>query len=151
VYVINELANTIAAFAYDAGQGAMQHLQTIPTLPQDFTGQNTTAEIQIHPTGKFLYGSNRGQNSIAMFAIDLSTGKLTSLGQHPSGGKTPRNFGVDPTGAWLLAAHQDSNSIVVHKINQATGKLTATKYNLEVPAPVCIKLAPVVAQGDVGK
>jgi 6-phosphogluconolactonase len=145
VYVINELANTVAAFSYAAEQGAMQHLQTIPTLPEDFTGQNTTAEIQIHPTGKFLYGSNRGHDSIAMFVIDPASGKLTPLGQHPAGGKTPRNFTIDPTGAYLLSAHQDSNTIVAHSINQTTGQLTATDNKLEVPTPVCIKFAPTPA------
>lgn len=145
LYVINELANTVTGFAYAAEHGAKEELQTITTLPEGFDGENTTAEIQIHPSGKFLYGSNRGHDSIAMFAIDQESGKLTSLGQHPSGGKTPRNFGIDPTGAFLLSAHQDSNSVVVHRIDQVTGKLTKTDHQLEVPMPACVKF--LAAQG----
>jgi 6-phosphogluconolactonase len=141
-YVINELTSTVTALAYDAEHGVLKELQTLTTLPADFTGNNTTAEVQVHPTGKFLYGSNRGHDSIAMFAIDPATGKLTALGQHPSGGKTPRNFGIDPTGAFLLAAHQDSNSVVVHRIDSATGRLSATDHQVEIPTPVCIKFAP---------
>lgn len=141
-YVINELTNTVTAFAYDTEQGVLKELQTLTTLPTDFTGNNTTAEVQVHPSGKFLYGSNRGHDSIAMFTIDPATGKLTSLGQHPSGGKTPRNFGIDPTGAFLLAAHQDSNSVVVHRIDPATGLLAATDHKVEIPTPVCVKFAP---------
>jgi 6-phosphogluconolactonase len=141
-YVINELTSTITAFAYHAERGNLKELQTLTTLPADFTGNNTTAEVQVHPSGKFLYGSNRGHDSIAMFTIDPATGKLTALGQHPSGGKTPRNFGIDPTGAFLVAAHQDSNSVVVHQIDPATGRLSATEHQVEVPTPVCIKFAP---------
>ena len=141
-YVINELTSTVTALAYDAEQGALTELQTLTTLPEDFTGHNTTAEVQVHPSGKFLYGSNRGHDSIAMFAIDQESGKLTSLGQHPSGGKTPRNFGIDPAGNFLLAAHQDSNTIVVHRIDPSTGGLTEAGYKVDVPSPVCVKFAP---------
>nr|MBA3485302.1 lactonase family protein [Pirellulales bacterium] len=132
-YVINELTSTVTAFAYDAEQGVLKELQTLRTLPEDFTENNSTAEVQVHPSGKFLYGSNRGHDSIAMFAIDPATGELTALGQHTSGGKTPRNFGIDPTGAFLLSAHQDSNSVVVHRIDPATGRLTATDHKVEIP------------------
>jgi 6-phosphogluconolactonase len=138
-YVINELTSTVSAMAYDAQRGALEVLQTISTLPEDFQGENTTAEVAVHPHGKFLYGSNRGHDSIAMFAIDESTGKLTSLGQHPAGVKTPRHFVVDPTGAWLLAAGQDSNDIAVHRIDPATGKIEATDISVGVPSPVCLK------------
>lgn len=141
-YVLNELASTVTAFAYDAEQGALDERQTLTTLPADFNGPNTTAEVQVHPSGKFLYGSNRGHDSIAMFAIDPATGRLTALGQHPCGGKTPRNFSIDPAGAFLLAANQDSNTIVVHRIDPATGRLTATDHKVAVPSPVCVKFAP---------
>ena len=141
-YVINELTSAVTAFAYDAERGVLNEVQTITTLPADFTGENTTAEVQVHPSGDFLYGSNRGHDSIVMFRIEPATGKLTSLGQHPSGGKTPRNIGIDPTGAFLLAAHQDSNSVVVHRIDPATGRLAATDHKVEIPTPVCIKFAP---------
>jgi 6-phosphogluconolactonase len=138
-YVINELTSTVSAMAYDAERGALEVLQTISTLPEDFQGSNTTAEVVVHPSGKFLYGSNRGHDSIAMFAIDESTGQLTSLGQHPAGVDTPRNFVVDPTGKFLLAAGQDSNDIVVHRLDPATGKLEATDVSVSVPTPVCLK------------
>jgi 6-phosphogluconolactonase len=141
-YVINELTSTVTAFAYDAERGVLNEVQTITTLPDDFSGDNTTAEVQVHPSGDFLYGSNRGHDSIAMFRIEPATGKLTALGQHSSGGKTPRNFRIDPTGAFLLAAHQDSNSVVVHRIDSATGRLAATDHKVEIPTPVCIKFAP---------
>lgn len=140
-YVINELTSTVSALAYDAKTGALEVLQTISTLPEDFQGDNTTAEIVVHPHGKFLYGSNRGHDSIAMFAIDDSTGQLTALGQHPAGVKTPRNFVVDPAGNFLLAAGQDSNDIVVHRVDLKTGKLQATDFSVNVPTPVCLKFA----------
>lgn len=141
-YVINELASTVTAFEYNPQQGSFRELQTISTLPEGFSGNNTTAEIQVHPSGKFLYGSNRGHNSIAAFAVDPKSGRLSALGHESSGGKTPRNFGIDPTGAWLLAANQDSDNIIVLRIDQQTGKLTPTGQSVNVGAPVCIKFVP---------
>lgn len=141
-YVINELFCTVTAFAYDAQKGSLTEIQTVPTLPADFTGSNTTAEVQLTPDGKFLYGSNRGHNSLAVFAVDAATGKLTAAGHVPSGGKTPRNFGIDPTGRWLLAAHQDSDAIVVFKIDPQTGKPEPTGQTLTVGKPVCVKMIP---------
>lgn len=138
-YVINEMTCTVTAFRYDAKRGALEPIQTIRTLPADFEGSNTTAEVQVHPSGKFLYGSNRGHNSIAAFAVDPETGKLRSLGQTPSGGKTPRNFGIDPTGAFLLAAHQDSDNVTVFRIDQQTGQLQPTGQSVTVFKPVCVK------------
>lgn len=138
-YVINELNNTVTAFRLDAQRGGLETIESVPTLPADFSGNNTTADIHIHPSGKFLYGSNRGHDSIAMFAIDPTTGKLTALGNELTQGKTPRNFAIDPTGRWLLAAHQDSSNVVVFKIDEATGKLTPTGQSVEVPNSVCIR------------
>ncbi len=104
-YVINEMGSTVTVFKWDGDKGTLTEVQTISTLPDGVSlPNNTTAEVQVHPSGKFLYGSNRGHDSIAMFAIDQDTGRLTSLGQVPSGGKTPRHFAIDPTGNWLLAA-----------------------------------------------
>ncbi|MGH9647684.1 MAG: lactonase family protein, partial [Bryobacteraceae bacterium] len=137
VYVINEMASSLAGFEYDAEQGTLKPIQTISTLPADFHGQNTCAEVQIHPSGKFLYASNRGQNTIASFAIDSQTGKLAFLGSEPSGGKTPRHFVFDPSGAWLLAENQDSDNVVVFRVDASTGKLTPTGEQVEVGAPVC--------------
>lgn len=138
VYVINEMANTVTAFEYDAERGALTGLQTVETLPEGATIDNTTAEIVVHPSGKFLYGSNRGDDSIAIFAIDESTGRLTARGHHPTGGKTPRNFAVDPSGRWLLAANQGSGTITVHRIDLQSGTLTATESSARVDSPVCV-------------
>src|SRR5207253_11384825 len=109
-YVINELASTITAMNYDQERGVLKPIQTVSTLPRGFSGENTTAEVQVHPSGKFLYGSNRGHDSIAVLAIEADTGRLRPAGQESTRGKTPRSFGVDPTGAYLLAANQDSDS-----------------------------------------
>lgn len=141
-YVINEMANTVTAFAYDAGRGALKEIQTQATLPADFKGTSHTAEVQVHPSGKFVYGSNRGHDSIAVFTVDAATGRLAPGGQVSTRGKTPRNFGIDPTGAWLLAANQGSDTIVVFKIDPATGGLTPTEHSVSVPKPVCVKFAP---------
>jgi len=138
-YAINELNNTVTAYKYDAQRGRLEEFQTLPTLPDGVEAPNTTAEVQVHPSGKFLYGSNRGHDSIAMFAIDAETGRLAPLGQQPSGGRTPRNFGIDPTGRFLLAAHQDSNTVVVHRIDAASGRLEKTEHQAEIPTPVCVK------------
>lgn len=138
-YSIHELASTITAFEYEAGRGALKAIQTVSTLPEGFEGNNTTADIHVHPSGKFLYGSNRGHDSIAMFAVDAATGKLKPLGHQATEGKTPRNFGIDPTGAFLLAANQDTDNVVVFRIDAATGKLEPTGQSIRVPMPVCIK------------
>jgi 6-phosphogluconolactonase len=142
-YVINEIGNTITAFDYDAMGGVLKEMQSISTLPADFNGTSYTAEVVAHPSGKFLYGSNRGHDSIAMFSIDQDTGRLTSLGQEPTGGKTPRNFAVDPTGTYLLAENQDSGTIHVFRIDQESGRLKATGHTLDVPRPVCVRFLPI--------
>ncbi len=141
-YVINEMANTVTAFAYDADAGTFTEMQTISTLPADFKGKSYTAEVQVHPTGKFLYGSNRGHDSIAIFAIDPTSGKLTLAGIEPTQGKNPRNFAIDPTGALLLAENMDSNSIVVFRIDPQAGTLKPTGQTVKVSKPVCIKMIP---------
>jgi 6-phosphogluconolactonase len=141
VYFVNELNSTLTAAAYDGGAGTLQRLQTLSTLPPGGVEGNSGAEVVVHPSGKYVYSSNRGHDSIAMFAIDEQTGKLTSLGQHPAGGKTPRNFNIDPSGKFLVAALQGSDLIVVHAIDQATGKLTHTDHAIDVSMPVCIKFA----------
>ncbi len=141
VYVINELDSTLSAFTFDASRGALQIVQTVSTLPGDFTGTSHTAQVVVHPSGRFVYGSNRGHDSIVIFAIDQATGKLTQVGHEPSGGKTPRNFNIDPTGAFLLAANQNSNTIVTFRIDQGTGRLAATGQVTESPTPVCIQFS----------
>ncbi len=142
-YVINEINRSVTAFAYDGERGALKALQTVPTLPPAAPKKGSTAEVQVHPSGKFLYGSNRGHDSIVAFSIDPSTGKLTYIAHQSTGGKTPRGFGIDPTGQFLLAANQASDSIVVFRINQKTGALKPTGHTLKVASPVCVKmLAP---------
>ncbi len=141
-YVINELANTITAMTYDADKGALKPIQTLSTLPEGYNKPTWTAEVQVHPSGKFLYGSNRGHNSIAVFTIDEKTGKLTAAGHQGAGIQTPRNFGIDPTGQFALVANQDGDSILVFRIDNQTGALQATSTKVEVGKPVCVKFLP---------
>lgn len=138
-YVINELRSTVTAFTYQPQRGVLTEAQTISTLPKDFAGDNHTAEVQVHPSGKFLYGSNRGHDSIAVFEIDAAKGTLTLVECVSTQGKTPRNFGIDPTGSYLLAANQDSGNVVVFRIDARTGRLSPTGQVLKVASPVCVK------------
>jgi 6-phosphogluconolactonase len=137
-YALSEMESSVTVFSYQAKNGAFTSLQTISALPKDYSGLKEAAEIAVHPSGKFLYTSNRGHDSIAIFAIDEKKGTLTSLGQVLTGGKTPRHFAIDPTGAYLLAENQESNNIVIFHIDPATGNLTPTGQTIEVPSPVCI-------------
>jgi 6-phosphogluconolactonase len=141
-YVLNEVNSTVTAFAYDSKNGSFSVLQTLSTIPKDFTAHNDTAEIVVHPSGKFLYASNRGRDSIAEFTIDPAKGALTVAGDFSTEGKTPRNFALDPTGKFLLAANQESNNIVVFRIDQSTGALSFTGQVAQVPAPVDIVFVP---------
>jgi 6-phosphogluconolactonase len=141
LYVINELESSVTAFSYDAG--SLRNLATVSTLPKEFKGSNDAAEIVVHPTGRFLYGSNRGHDSIAVFKIDPAGGTLTPVEYTSTRGKTPRNFAIDPTGAYLFAANQDSNTVVVFRIDTKTGQLTPTGQVLEFPSPVCITLVAI--------
>lgn len=140
-YVINELASTVTAFKYDAERGVLKEVQTLSTLPKDFSGTSYTAEVQVHPSGKFLYGSNRGHDSIAVFAIEAG-GTLRYVENMPTGGSTPRNFGISPDGRYLLAANQKSDNVVVFRVDPKSGRLTSTGSTLEVPSPVCVKFLP---------
>ena len=141
-YVINELHSTVTAFAYDGSRGILRKMQTISTLPTGFKGRSFTAEVQVAPSGRFLYGSNRGHDSIAVFAIDQEMGTLTPVEHESTRGKTPRNFGIDPTGTFLLAANQNSDTIVVFRMDAKTGKLEPTGHVADVPKPVCVKFLP---------
>ncbi len=142
-YVVDELDSTVTVFSYGAAKGAFKSLQTIKTLPIDFSGHNGDAEIKVSPSGKFLYASNRGHDSIAVFAIDAQKGTLTPIEYVSVQGKTPRNFEIDPTGSLLFAADQDSNKIVIFRIDRDTGRLTPTGKIVDVPSPVCIKFVAV--------
>jgi 6-phosphogluconolactonase len=137
-YLITEMGNTIIAYAYDAARGTLDARQTVPALPVDFTGKSTCADIHIAPSGKFLYGSNRGHDSIVIYTIDEETGLLTYAGHAPTLGKTPRNFAIDPTGTYLFAANQDSDTVVAFRIDPLTGTLTPTGQVTEVSMPVCV-------------
>lgn len=141
-YVINELDSTMTAFAYDKAKGALSELQTVSTLPSGFSGTSYCADVHVHPSGRFVYGSNRGHDSIVAFAVDQGTGKLSLIGHEPTGGKWPRNFGVDPTGAFLLVANQNTDNVVTFRIDQQSGKLAATGQTTEIPTPVCLKFIP---------
>ncbi len=138
-YVINELGNSIVAYTYNTADGVLSELQTVSTLPPDFSGESYCADIHITPDGKFLYGSNRGHNSLAIFKIS-GDGMLQHAGFQSTLGDWPRNFAIDPTGTYLLAANQKSDNIVVFCINKETGELQATGNEVHVSMPVCIKM-----------
>ncbi len=140
-YVINEILCTLTAFDYDAQAGRLTETQTLSTLPEGVAvkPEYSTAEVQVHPSGKFVYGSNRGHDTIAVFAVDESQNKLRLIENTPTGGKTPRGFGIDPTGRFLLAGNQDSHTVVVFRIDPDSGRLTPTGQTLEVGSPVCVK------------
>lgn len=140
-YVINEMGSTITAFAYDAQHGVLREVQTVSTLPPGFRGSNTTAEVRVHPSGRFLYGSNRGHDSIAIFAIDADSGRLGAVAHEPTQGRSPRHFTIDPTGSYLLAANQDSDNLVVFRIDPQTGRLGPTGIKVQIPCPVCVTFA----------
>jgi len=139
-YVINEMASTVTALRWDAANGELEEIQTLSTLPPGFVGDNSTAEVVVSPDGRFLYGSNRGHDSLAIFAIDPSSGRLTPVGHQPTLGKTPRNFAIDPSGQYLLAANQNSDTLVVFKVDRASGRLTPVGTPLSVPRPVCVRM-----------
>ncbi len=141
-YLINELDSTVTAFRYDASQGRLETLQTVSTLPPGFEDENTCADLHLSPSGGFLYGSNRGHDSIAAFRIDGTTGRLTGIGHTSTRGRTPRNFAIDPSGRYLLAANQDSDTIFSFRIDQQTGALEPTGAVAQVPMPVCVLFVP---------
>jgi 6-phosphogluconolactonase len=138
-YLINELDSTMTAFRYDSDGGTLREFQTLSTLSEGFEGASTCAEVQISPSGRFLYGSNRGHDSIAIYAIDQTDGTLACTGHESTQGKNPRNFTVGPDGEFLLAANQDSDSMVVFRRDRGSGDLVATGHRVEVPSPVCVK------------
>lgn len=142
VYVVSELSNTVTAFSFDSAKGTLHEFQIISTLPKDFSGRNDDAEITVHPNGKWLFASNRGHDTIAVYAVNPSDGSLTSAGEFATGGKEPRHFTIDPTGKFLLAENQNSNSIAVFRIDAATGALTKASQAEDIPSPVCLTFMP---------
>jgi 6-phosphogluconolactonase len=143
-YVINEIVCTVTAFACDPKRGELKELQTISTLPagESVKPAFSTAELFVHPSGKYLYGSNRGHDTIVSYTIDEKTGQLTLLEHTSTQGKIPRGFGIDPSGSWLLAGNQNSDNVVVFRIDTKTGRLTPTGQSIEVGAPVSVAFVP---------
>ena len=137
-YAINELNSTVAAYEWDAKAGTLKELATVSTLPAGLTVTNYPAEIRVHPSGRFLYGSNRGHNSIALFSLDAK-GLPTFVEAVPSGGVNPRNFNIDPSGRWLLSANQNTGNVVVYSIDPKTGRLKDTGNKIEINGAVCIR------------
>ena len=137
-YIMNELNSTVSVFEFNAQDGSLAEIQVLSTLPDDFDEWNSTADIHVHPNGKYLYTSNRGHNSIASFSIDESTGKLRFIAHTSSEGEIPRNFAIHPDGDKLLVANQNSDNIAIMDLDAESGALTFSGTNLEVPTPVCI-------------
>lgn len=144
-YAINEIACSVTGFKWDGNKGTLTEIETVSTLPTGVSriDKFSTAEVRVHPSGKFLYGSNRGHNTIVVYTIDQGTGKLTHVDNTSTEGEIPRNFNIDPTGKWLLAANQNSDSVVVFSIDPASGRLKPTGQKLKVDTPVCIRFVPV--------
>jgi 6-phosphogluconolactonase len=141
-YVVNELSSTITTFAYDAAAGALKEIQTVSTLPDYFDGPNTTAEIAMHPTGKWLYASNRGHNSVVLFRIDSENGTLAYVEEQGTGGKKPRHFGIEPSARHLAIANQDSDTVLAARIDAGNGRLKPSGVFASVAAPTCVIFLP---------
>ncbi|MBM3189875.1 MAG: lactonase family protein [Chloroflexi bacterium] len=142
-YAIMEIGDTVTVFAYDGERGTLDERQVIGTLPADFRGTSYTADIHVHPNGRFLYGSNRGHDSIAVFAVDANTGRLRAVGHESTQGRFPRNFALDLSGSYLYAANQNSDNVVIYRIDQTTGMPVPTGEQVKVPVPVCVKMLPI--------
>jgi 6-phosphogluconolactonase len=143
-YVVTEMGNTISAFDYDAGTGALTEEQTLSTLPPGTMGKTFAAEVRVHPSGRWVYASNRGHDSIAIFDADAQTGRLTPKADEPCGGSYPRHFNIDPTGRWLIVANQNSDNIVIFGIDQQTGFLTRFGKITGIGKPVCVLFVPAL-------
>jgi len=139
LYVISELDSTMSSFNYNEREGTLTMIDTVSTLPSDFSGTSYCADVHVSPSGEFLYGSNRGHNSIVVFAIDQRTGKLTLVEHVSTEGNWPRNFTIDPSGRFLLVANQRSDNVVVFSIDATTGRLKPTGVNEAIPSPVCLR------------
>jgi 6-phosphogluconolactonase len=139
-YVINELSSTVTVFNLENSSGKLTPIQTISTIPEDYNGTNYCADIHIHPSGSYLYGSNRGHNSLAIFKIDTETGKLSIIGHKSTYGEWPRNFLIDPAGEYIFVANQNTDNIVLFTVTQDTGLLEKIDSEIQVPKPVCLKI-----------
>ncbi len=143
VYVINEMGSSLTVFEWELKTGSLKVIQTVSSLPEGFQGHNSGAEVAVHPSGRFVYGSNRGHNSIAVFAVEKE-GKLRLIQHEPTQGKNPRHFSIDPSGKWLLAENQNSDSIVSLSLDPSTGHLKPTGNTVEIGSPVCVVFCPGV-------
>jgi 6-phosphogluconolactonase len=141
LYVINELDSSLTTFKYNAAQGTLTAFESVSTLPRDFSGESFCADIHVSKSGRFLYGSNRGHNSIVVFAIDPGSGRLSLVEHVSTAGKWPRNFTIDPSERFLLVANQHTDNVVVFRIDQQTGRLTPTGQSVEIPTPVCLQFS----------
>lgn len=139
LYVINELNGTVNVLSYDGGADRFSVIQTIPTLPEGWEGNNSCADLHLHPSGSFLYGSNRGHNSIVIYDVDKASGQLNLIGHQPTGGDFPRNFAIAPSGKFLYVANQNTSNITAHRLNEKNGKLTELGQSFEMATPVCIE------------
>ena len=139
IYAINELDSTMSALRYNEREGTLTEIETVSTLPADFSGTSFCADVHVSPSGKFLYGSNRGHNSIVVFAVDQRTGKLTLIEHVSTEGNWPRNFTIDPSGGFLLVANQRSDNVVVFSIDKSSGRLKPAGVNEQIPSPVCLR------------
>jgi 6-phosphogluconolactonase len=140
-FVINEIDNTLTRMAVEPDAGALQPLESVSTLPAGFAGKSATAEVAVHRDGRLVFASNRGHDSIAIFAIDPATGALSAVGHEPTRGRNPRHFAIDPTGSWLVVANQDPGSLAVFRIDRASGRLQAVGEPMPVPRAVCVRFA----------
>lgn len=138
-YVVNEILCTVTAFRYDASRGTLTEIETVPTLPVPVERGFSTAEVVVHPSGKFLYNSNRGHNTLTAYSINLSTGKLTRVENESTRGEIPRNFAIEPGGGWIIAANQNSSSLAVFRVNQTSGALDPVGDPVAAPVPVCVR------------
>jgi 6-phosphogluconolactonase len=138
-YLINELDSTVTVLAFDGRRGTFKELQVVPTLPEGFRGESTCADVQVAPSGRYVYGSNRGHDSLVVYRVHPRTGCLTCVGHEPTQGRTPRAFGIDPSGRFLLAANQDTDTVVTFRIHPRTGALQPTGHVTPLPTPVCVK------------
>ena len=143
VYLLNEIGSTVTVFDFDAGAGTLTEIETVSTLPGNFSGNSHCAEIRVHPTGRFVYASNRGHDSIAMFAVDEASGRLTELGQVPTRGRIPRNFNVSPDGRFVIAVNSDTDNGVVFRVDEGTGLLVFTGEEIEIPTSVCVRFLEI--------
>lgn len=140
-FMISEMGATVTAYRYEPSLGTLVETDTQSTLPSDFHGENKSAAIRVHPGGRFIYGTNRGHDSVAVFAFDDATGRLSRLEIVSSGGAAPRDAILTPDGRWLLAAHQDSDTLTALRVDAASGRLTAASATVNVPKPVCLVFA----------